>query len=60
MSMLVRHRTEMNMIRLIRASTERGKIAEPRELLECEPVSLMIVKMRPGRFRHVEHEDDCG
>ena len=54
------NRTEMSMIRWkceVKLN-ERKKSEELRELLELEPVSLMIKKSRLRWFGHVERKDD--
>ena len=52
--------TEMSMIRWMGGVKldERKKSEELRELLELEPVSLMIKKSRLRWFGHVEQKDD--
>jgi len=52
--------TEMSMIRWMCGVklNERKKSEKLRELLELEPVSLMIKNSRLRRFGHVERKDD--
>ena len=54
------NRTEMSMIRWMCGVklNERKKSEKLRELLESEPVSLMIKNSRLRRFGHVERKDD--